>query len=92
MAVMVVTEGNLWVNLVAIGKKEKNFLLDAPLSQTGLFGTSVEAVVEKFTGEGTVGCLQEINSSIVLCILSPAHPDHHSPLTPSEAGCIFICN
>lgn len=33
---------------MAIGKKEKYFLLDALLLPTRLFGTSVEAVVEKF--------------------------------------------
>ncbi len=30
------------------GKKEKGFLLDAPVSPSELFGTSVETVVEKF--------------------------------------------
>ncbi len=45
MAAMVVTE---WVNLADIGKKEKGFLLDAPVSPSELFGTSVETVVEKF--------------------------------------------
>ncbi len=44
MAAMVVT----WVNLADIGKKEKSFLLDAPVSPSELFGTSVETVVEKF--------------------------------------------
>ncbi len=31
-----------------IGEKEKRFLLDAPVSPSELFGTSVETVVEKF--------------------------------------------
>ncbi len=48
MAAMVVTERHLWVNLADIGKKEKGSLLDAPVSSSELFGTSVEAVVEKF--------------------------------------------
>ncbi len=48
MAAMVVTERHLWVNLADIGKKEKGFLLDAPVSPSELFGTSVETVVEKF--------------------------------------------
>ncbi len=46
MAAMVVTERHLWVS--DIGKKEKGFLLDAPVSPSELFGTSVEMVVEKF--------------------------------------------
>ncbi len=48
MAAMVVMERHLWVNLTDIGKKEKGSLLDAPVSPSELFGTSVEAVVEKF--------------------------------------------
>lgn len=41
------TERHLWLNLADIGRKEKAFLLDGPLSPSGLFGTSTEAVVEK---------------------------------------------
>lgn len=48
MAAMVIMERHLWLNLADIGKKEKAFLLDALLSSSGLFGTSVEVVVEKF--------------------------------------------
>ncbi len=48
MAAMVATERNLWMNLADIGEKEKRFLLDAPVSPSELFGTSVETVVEKF--------------------------------------------
>ncbi len=36
------------MNLADIGTKEKGFLLDAPVSPSELFGTSVETVVEKF--------------------------------------------
>ncbi len=45
---MVITERHLWVNLADIGKKEKDFLLDAPISPSKLFGISVKMVVEKF--------------------------------------------
>ncbi|KAL0204024.1 hypothetical protein M9458_002042, partial [Cirrhinus mrigala] len=48
MGAMVVTERHLWVNLADLGKKERGFLLDAPVSPTELFGTSIETVVEKF--------------------------------------------
>ncbi len=47
MAAMVVTERHLWVNLADLEKKEKGFLLDAPISPSEIFGTSVETVVEK---------------------------------------------
>ncbi|KAL0153006.1 hypothetical protein M9458_051710, partial [Cirrhinus mrigala] len=48
MVAMVVTERHLWVNLADLGKKEKGFLLDAPVSPSELFGTSVETVIENF--------------------------------------------
>ncbi|KAL0195685.1 hypothetical protein M9458_009257, partial [Cirrhinus mrigala] len=48
MAAMVVTERHLWVNLADLGRKEKGFLLDAPVSPSELFGTSVKTVIEKF--------------------------------------------
>ncbi len=48
MAAMVVTEGHLWVNLADLERKEKGFLLDAPVSPSELFRTSVDTVVEKF--------------------------------------------
>ncbi len=35
----VVTESHLWVNPADLGKKEKGFLLDAPISPSKLFGT-----------------------------------------------------
>ncbi len=48
MAGSVATERILWLNLKEIREKEKVFLLDAPISQTGLFGEAVSSVVEKF--------------------------------------------
>ncbi len=45
---MVATERHLWMNLVDIVEKEKRFLLDAPVSPSELFGTSVETVDKKF--------------------------------------------
>ncbi len=66
MAAMVVTERHLWVNLADIGKKEKGFLLDAPVSPSELFGTSVKTVVEKFMGgQGMLSGLQSLNSKKV---------------------------
>ncbi len=38
---------HLWLNLMEIRENEKVFLLDAPISQTGLFGEAVSSVVEK---------------------------------------------
>ncbi len=48
MAGSVAAERILWLNLTEIREKEKVFLRDAPISQTGLFGEAVSSVVEKF--------------------------------------------
>ncbi|KAI2647266.1 Tol-Pal system protein TolB [Labeo rohita] len=48
MVVVVTMERHQRVNVLDIWTKEKKFLLDAPLLPSGLFGTSVEVVVEKF--------------------------------------------
>ncbi len=48
MAVSVGAECHLWLNLTEIREREKVFLMDAPISQSGLFGEAVSAVVDKF--------------------------------------------
>ncbi len=48
MAASVAAERHLWLNLTEIREKEKTFLMDAPISQSGLFGEAVSAVVDKF--------------------------------------------
>lgn len=48
MTAMVAKERHLWINRADIGEKEKHFLLDAPVSPSELFDTSVETVVDKF--------------------------------------------
>ncbi len=48
MAASVAAESHLWLNLTEIREKEKVFLMDAPISQSGLFGEAVSAVVDKF--------------------------------------------
>ncbi len=44
----VAAERHLWLNLTEIREKEKVFLLDAPISQSGLFREAVSSVVENF--------------------------------------------
>ncbi len=53
MAGSVAVERHLWLNLTEIREKEKVFLLDAPISQSGLFGEAVSSVVEKFRSAKT---------------------------------------
>ncbi len=48
MAASVAAERHLWLNLTEIREKKKVFLMDAPISQSGLFGEAVSAVVDKF--------------------------------------------
>lgn len=45
---MMATESHLWLNMVDIKEKEKNFLLDLLVASSELFGTYVETVVGKF--------------------------------------------
>ncbi len=53
MAASVAAERHLWLNLTEIREKEKVFLMDAPISQSGLFGEAVSAVVDKFCSAKT---------------------------------------
>lgn len=48
MSAMVATERHLWLNLSGIKEKDKVFLLDAPLSPSGLFGDAVNTVVDRY--------------------------------------------
>ncbi len=48
MAALVTMERHIWLNLSNIKGKDKNFLTDAPLSPSGLFGDAVNSVVERF--------------------------------------------
>ncbi len=53
MAASVAAERHLWLNLTEIREKEKTFLMDAPISQSGLLGDAVSAVVDKFRSAKT---------------------------------------
>ncbi len=48
MAALVATERHLWLNLSNVKGKCKNFLMDAPISSSGLFGDAVNSVVKRF--------------------------------------------
>ncbi|KAI2646935.1 Transposon Ty3-G Gag-Pol polyprotein [Labeo rohita] len=48
MAAMVAAERHLWLNLTGMKDRDKIFLLDAPVSSSGLFGDSVNTVVSRF--------------------------------------------
>ncbi|ROL54738.1 hypothetical protein DPX16_3891 [Anabarilius grahami] len=48
MAALVAMERHLWLNLSDIKERDKNVLMDAPLSPVGLFGDAVSSVVDRF--------------------------------------------
>ncbi|XP_067312462.1 uncharacterized protein [Pseudorasbora parva] len=48
MAALVATERHLWLNLSDIKERDKKFLMDSPVSPTGLFGDAVTMVVNRY--------------------------------------------
>lgn len=48
MSAMVAMERHLWLNLTGIKKRDKVFLLDAPVLPSGLFSKSINTVVSRF--------------------------------------------
>ncbi|KAI2648903.1 ATP-dependent RNA helicase DBP9 [Labeo rohita] len=48
MAALVAAERHLWLTLSDMKEKDRVFLLDAPLSPSGLFGDSVNLVVDRY--------------------------------------------
>ncbi len=48
MAALVATERHLWLTLSQINDKERDFLIKAPISPSGLFGDAVNTVVDSF--------------------------------------------
>ncbi|KAL0182011.1 hypothetical protein M9458_021386, partial [Cirrhinus mrigala] len=46
---MVVQEPHLWLNLVQISDTDKVRFLDAPISQAGLFGYTLEDFAQQFS-------------------------------------------
>ncbi len=49
MSTMVVQERHLWLNLAEIKDVDKARFLDAPISQAGLFGVTVEGFAQQFS-------------------------------------------
>ncbi len=49
MSTMVVQECHLWLNLVEMKGVDKAHFLDAPISQAGLFGDTVEGFAQQFS-------------------------------------------
>ncbi len=53
MAGLITAERHLWLNLTEIREKEKAFVLDVPISSSGLFGDAVNVVIDKFRAAKT---------------------------------------
>ncbi len=71
----VAAERHLWLNLTEIREKEKVFLLDAPISHSGLFGEAVSCVVEKFRSAKT-------QSADLKQFMPRRTRDHSTPSSP----------
>ncbi len=54
------------LNLIEIREKEKVFLLDASISQSGLFGEAVSSVAEKLRSAKNLRSAQLLLSSLCL--------------------------
>ncbi len=48
MAALVITERHLWLTLSQLNNRDRAFLLNAPVSPSGLFGGAVNSVVDRF--------------------------------------------
>ncbi len=48
MAALVAAERHLWLTLSDMKQKDRVFLMDAPLAPSGLFGDTVDSVVDRY--------------------------------------------
>ncbi|KAI2657489.1 Transposon Ty3-G Gag-Pol polyprotein [Labeo rohita] len=82
MSTMVVQERHLWLNLAEMRDAEKVRFLDAPISQAGLFGETVEEFAQQFS---TVKKQTEAIKHILprrAASASPAPPKQQPPPAP----------
>ncbi|KAL0147528.1 hypothetical protein M9458_057156, partial [Cirrhinus mrigala] len=70
MSTVVVQERHLWLNLAEMRDAEKARFLDAPISQTGLFGETVEEFAQQFSTRALAQLSRRSNLR-----LSPAEED-----------------
>ncbi len=73
MSTMVVQERHLWLNLVEVKDVDKARFLDAPISQAGLFGDTVEGFAQQFSAvQQQTEAIQHTCPGVM----------HHPPLPP----------
>ncbi|KAL0179586.1 hypothetical protein M9458_025028, partial [Cirrhinus mrigala] len=73
MSTMVVQECHLWLNLAEMRDAEKARFLDAPISQTGLFGETVEEFAQQPLNTSCLG-VQRANLRLMAQAPQPAGP------------------
>ncbi len=86
MAALVATERHLWLNLSNIKGEDKNFLMDAPISPSGLFGGAVNSVVERFQESAKqVAAFQKLLPAVFISLglLSGSSPKHLKQAPPT---------
>ncbi len=73
MSTMVVQERHLWLNLVEMKDVDKARFLDAPISQAGLFGDTIEGFAQQFSAvQQQTEAIQHTFPGVM----------HHPPLPP----------
>ncbi len=88
MSTMVVQERHLWLNLVEMKDVDKAYFLDAPISQAGLFGDTVEGFAQQFSAvQQQTEAIQHTCPGVM----------HHPPLPPGPGlslpvtVCALLC-
>ncbi len=82
MAGLVATERHIWLNLSNIKGKDKNFIMDAPISPSGLFGDAVNLVVDRFQESAKqAAAFQKLLPAVFISpgLLSGSSPKHLNP-------------
>ncbi len=82
VSTMVVQEPNLWLNLAEMRDVDKARFLDAPISQAGLFGDTVEGFAQQFSA-----VQQQTRRSSTSC----PSVMHHPPLPPGPGLSTAFC-
>ncbi len=80
LVALVATERHLWLNLSNIKGKDKNFLMDAPIFPSGLFGGAVNSVIERFQESAKQAARNSSPAAFISPgLLSGSSPKHLKP-------------
>ncbi|CAM4452228.1 unnamed protein product [Leuciscus chuanchicus] len=86
MASLTVSERHLWLTLSEMAESERTAFLDAPLSATGLFGSSVKDFAERFAEVQKASQAMKHFQQAERNRLLRAHSHSHRPLPPLHSA------